>query len=40
MKNVYSCQRLEKRANPGLSTLMKIHEIFPDFPMGMIFGDG
>lgn len=40
MKNVYSYQRLEKRANPRLSTLMKIHEVFPDFPMEMIFGDG
>ncbi len=40
MKNVYSYQRLDKKANPRLSMLMKIHEVFPDFPTGMIFGDG
>lgn len=33
MKNIYSYQRLEssKKANPNLSTLARIHKVFPEF---------
>ena len=31
MKNVYSYQRLEKRGNPNLKTLMRISEVFSEF---------
>ena len=30
MKNLYSYQRLEKRSNPTLSIIKKIHSIFPE----------
>jgi len=30
MKNLYSYQRLEKRSNPTLSIIKKIHTIFPE----------
>lgn len=30
MKNVYSYQRLEKRSNPTLSIIRKIHAVFPE----------
>ena len=29
MKNIYSYQRLERRSNPSLSLIKKIHRIFP-----------
>jgi predicted RNase H-like HicB family nuclease len=32
MENLYSYQRLERRANPTLSTVKKIIDIIPDFP--------
>ena len=32
MENLYSYQRLERRANPTLSTVKKIMNIIPDFP--------
>lgn len=32
MENLYSYQRLERRANPTLSTVKKIMDIIPDFP--------
>ena len=37
MKNVYSYQRLEKRTDPKLSTITKIKEVFPDFPVESLF---
>jgi predicted RNase H-like HicB family nuclease/DNA-binding XRE family transcriptional regulator len=30
MKNLYSYQRLEKRSNPTLSIIKKIHTVFPE----------
>ena len=30
MKNLYSYQRLEKRSNPTLSIIKKIHSVFPE----------
>jgi transcriptional regulator with XRE-family HTH domain len=30
MKNLYSYQRLERRANPSLQTLQKLKRVFPD----------
>ena len=36
MKNIYSYQRLEKRSNPTLSLIKKIHHIFPEINLGMI----
>ena len=38
MKNVFSYQRLEKKGNPKLSTLVKIQEIFPEFSIDYILG--
>jgi antitoxin HicB len=39
MKNIYSYQRLEstKKANPNLSTIARIKEIFPEFNIDEIF---
>jgi len=39
MKNIYSYQRLEssKKANPSLSTIARIKNIFPDFNIDDIF---
>jgi antitoxin HicB len=39
MKNIYSYQRLEstKKANPNLSTIARIKEIFPEFSIDDIF---
>jgi len=39
MKNIYSYQRLEstKKANPNLSTIARIKNIFPDFNIDDIF---
>jgi len=36
MKNVYSYQRLEKKSNPTLSLISKIHTVFPGIRMGDI----
>ncbi|MDX9957211.1 MAG: type II toxin-antitoxin system HicB family antitoxin [Spirochaetia bacterium] len=38
MKNIYSYQRLEKRSNPTLSLIKKIHQIFPAINLGRIIG--
>ncbi len=39
MKNIYSYQRLEstKKANPNLSTIARIKEVFPEFNIDEIF---
>ena len=39
MKNIYSYQRLEstKKANPSLSTMARIKEIFPEFNIDELF---
>lgn len=41
MKNIYSYQRLEstKKANPSLSTIARIKEIFPEFNIDDLFID-
>ena len=36
MKNIYSYQRLEKRSNPTLSIIKKIHTIFPEINLEKI----
>jgi predicted RNase H-like HicB family nuclease/DNA-binding XRE family transcriptional regulator len=36
MKNIYSYQRLEKRSNPNLTTIKKIHNIFPEINLEKI----
>ncbi len=33
MKNIYSYQRLEKRSNPTLSLIKKIHRLFPEIKL-------
>jgi transcriptional regulator with XRE-family HTH domain len=33
MKNVYSYQRLEKKSNPTLSIMKKIHLVFPEIKL-------
>lgn len=37
MKNIYSYQRLEKRSNPTLGLIKKIHSIFPEIELGYLF---
>jgi antitoxin HicB len=39
MKNIYSYQRLEstKKANPSLSTIARIKEVFPEFNIDDLF---
>lgn len=39
MKNIYSYQRLEstKKANPNLSTIARIKEVFPEFNIDDVF---
>jgi predicted RNase H-like HicB family nuclease len=37
MKNVYSYQRLEKKSNPTLNIIKKIHNIFPEIKLEYIF---
>lgn len=37
MNNVYSYQRLEKKTDPKLSTITKVKEVFPDFPVECLF---
>jgi predicted RNase H-like HicB family nuclease/DNA-binding XRE family transcriptional regulator len=36
MKNLYSYQRLEKRSNPTLSIIKKIHAVFPEIRLEKI----
>jgi predicted RNase H-like HicB family nuclease len=36
MKNIFSYQRLEKRTDPKLSTIMKIKKIFPEISVDYI----
>ncbi len=37
MKNVYSYQRLEKRSNPTLAIIKKIHALFPEIKLECLF---
>jgi transcriptional regulator with XRE-family HTH domain len=37
MKNIYSYQRLEKRSNPTLTIINKIHTIFPEIKLNYLF---
>lgn len=37
MKNVYSYQRLEKKSNPTLNILKKIHACFPEIKLDTLF---
>jgi predicted RNase H-like HicB family nuclease/DNA-binding XRE family transcriptional regulator len=34
MKNIYSYQRLERKSNPSLAIIKKIHTVFPDIQLG------
>jgi predicted RNase H-like HicB family nuclease/DNA-binding XRE family transcriptional regulator len=36
MANLYSYQRLERRANPTLMTIKKVKEAFPEFPLAYV----
>lgn len=36
MKNIYSYQRLERRANPSLSTINKIKRVFPELSVDYV----
>ena len=36
MRSLYSYQRLERRANPSLSTIQKVKALFPDFSLDSI----
>ncbi len=38
MRNVYSYQRLERRSNPSLSTLMRVKRLFPEFSLDTVIG--
>jgi len=37
MKNIYSYQRLEKKSNPTLNIIKKIHNVFPEIRLEYIF---
>jgi transcriptional regulator with XRE-family HTH domain len=37
MKNVYSYQRLEKKSNPTLNIIKKIHNVFPEIKLNYLF---
>jgi predicted RNase H-like HicB family nuclease/DNA-binding XRE family transcriptional regulator len=37
MKNIYSYQRLEKKSNPSLSMINKIHTKFPEIKLEYLF---
>jgi predicted RNase H-like HicB family nuclease/DNA-binding XRE family transcriptional regulator len=37
MKNVYSYQRLEKKSNPTLNIIKKIHHVFPEIKLQYLF---
>jgi len=37
LENIYSYQRLESKANPTISTVSRILEAFPDFPIEFVF---
>jgi DNA-binding XRE family transcriptional regulator len=36
MRNVFSYQRLERRSNPSLSTLMRVKRLFPEFSLDAV----
>jgi DNA-binding phage protein len=36
MRNVYSYQRLERKSNPSLSTLMRVKRLFPEFSLDAV----
>ncbi|MDR0690184.1 MAG: helix-turn-helix domain-containing protein, partial [Spirochaetaceae bacterium] len=36
MKNIYSYQRLEKKSNPTLTIINKIHTIFPEIELNYL----
>ena len=36
MKNIYSYQRLERKANPNLKTIVKVKTAFPDLPLDAV----
>jgi predicted RNase H-like HicB family nuclease len=38
MKSLYSYQRLEKRSNPTLNIIKKIHSLFPQIELKYLFG--
>jgi antitoxin HicB len=38
MRNVYSYQRLERKANPSLSTMKRVKRLFPDFSIDAVIG--
>jgi transcriptional regulator with XRE-family HTH domain len=37
MKSIYSYQRLERKSNPTLSIINKIHTIFPEIKLNYLF---
>jgi predicted RNase H-like HicB family nuclease/DNA-binding XRE family transcriptional regulator len=37
MKNIYSYQRLERKSNPTLSIINRIHTIFPEIKLNYLF---
>jgi predicted RNase H-like HicB family nuclease/DNA-binding XRE family transcriptional regulator len=37
MKNIYSYQRLERKSNPTLNIINKIHMIFPEIELNYLF---
>ncbi|GHV96477.1 hypothetical protein AGMMS50293_27970 [Spirochaetia bacterium] len=37
MKNIYSYQRLEKKSNPTLTIISKIHTVFPEIKLNYLF---
>jgi hypothetical protein len=39
MKNIYSYQRLERRANPSLATIGKIKRVFPELSVDYVLQD-
>lgn len=39
MKNIYSYQRLERRANPNLKTLQKLKRVFPELSLDAVMGE-
>jgi predicted RNase H-like HicB family nuclease len=37
MRNIYSYQRLEKKSNPTLNIIKKIHTVFPEIKLNYLF---
>jgi predicted RNase H-like HicB family nuclease/DNA-binding XRE family transcriptional regulator len=37
MKNIYSYQRLERKSNPTLNIIKKIHNVFPEIQLNYLF---